>query len=451
MTSGVYGMFCIPEGAVFVLDKLTAAGFQAYVVGGCVRDSLLGKEPKDWDICTSATPEEMQMVFRGCHVVETGLKHGTLTVVVDHVPYEVTTFRVDGEYTDHRHPDQVTFVTDVRADLARRDFTVNAMAYHPDTGVVDAFEGQVDLVRRVIRCVGDAKTRFDEDALRILRALRFASVYGFDIEEETSHAVHMLKHTLKGVAAERIREEMTKMLCGRGVGAILREYSDVIMEVIPALRPMVGFDQCSKWHRYDVWEHTVRTIENAPAIPVLRWAALLHDCGKPACFAKDENGAGHCRGHQEKSGEMTVRIMADMRMDNATRDRVVLLAGHHDAELSTDTVVLRHALNRFGEDALRQLLQLQRADELSKGTLVDAEVHACFDGIEAALDALLATNPCVTLKQLAVTGGDLMAAGVPKGKAVGQCLNALLNAVLDERLPNEKEALLAEVAALQMR
>lgn len=248
-------MIELPVGARRILEALHTAGYQAYVVGGCVRDSLLGKAPKDWDLCTSATPRQMQQVFAGWHVVETGLQHGTLTVVVDHVPYEVTTFRVDGAYTDHRHPDEVTFVTDVREDLARRDFTVNAMAYHPVTGVVDAFGGQEDLKRGIIRCVGDAPTRFEEDALRILRALRFSSVYGFAIDGTTAQAAHTLKHTLQGVAAERIQVELTKMLCGQGAGMILRRYADVIAQVVPAVLPMIGFDQKTPWHRYDVWEH----------------------------------------------------------------------------------------------------------------------------------------------------------------------------------------------------
>lgn len=444
-------MIELPVGALRILEALHTAGYQAYVVGGCVRDSLLGKVPKDWDLCTSATPGQMQQVFAGWHVVETGLQHGTLTVVVDHVPYEVTTFRVDGAYTDHRHPDEVTFVTDVREDLARRDFTVNAMAYHPVTGVVDAFGGQEDLKRGIIRCVGDAPTRFEEDALRILRALRFSSVYGFAIDDTTAQAAHTLKHTLQGVAAERIQVELTKMLCGQGVGMILRRYADVIVQVVPAVLPMIGFDQKTPWHRYDVWEHTVQVVESAPASPALRWAALLHDSGKPACFTVDEGGVGHAWGHQDRSAEIAVQVMSAMKMDNATRDRVVLLTANHDLDMSPDTRLLRSRLHQFGEEALRQLLQLQRADEHAKGTLDALAVDARFDAITQALDALLATDPCVTLRQLAVGGGDLMALGLPRGRAIGQTLNALLDAVLDERLPNERSALLAEASARMNR
>ena len=251
-------MLTIPAGADFILRRLMENGFDAYVVGGCVRDSLLGLFPHDWDICTSARPEQMQAVFADCRVIETGLKHGTLTVLHDRIPYEVTTFRVDGGYTDHRHPDNVSFVSNVVDDLARRDFTVNAMAWNPQTGLVDAFHGQEDLRAGIIRAVGDPKTRFTEDALRILRALRFASVYGFRIDDATSQAAHDLRHTLTDVAAERIRVELAKLLCGQGAADILRAYPDVVFVLLPQLRAMHGFDQHNPHHRYDVWEHTLR-------------------------------------------------------------------------------------------------------------------------------------------------------------------------------------------------
>ncbi|MGN0747078.1 MAG: CCA tRNA nucleotidyltransferase [Aristaeellaceae bacterium] len=435
-------MIQLPEGAAFVVDRLTRAGYPAYVVGGCVRDALLGIAPKDWDVCTAATPEEMQRVFAGCHVVETGLKHGTLTVVVNHVPYEVTTFRVDGGYTDHRHPDHVTFVADVREDLARRDFTVNAMAYHPDTGLVDAFHGREDLAAGVIRCVGDPGKRFGEDALRILRALRFASVYGFTMEEQTARAVHSLKKTLHGVAAERIRVELGKLLCGRGAEAILRDYADVIMEVLPALRPMVGFDQRTPYHRYDVWEHTIRAVGAVAPVETLRWTMLLHDSGKPACFTLDEKGRGHAFGHGERSVEIAREAMAFLRVDNATRDRVLMLVARHDMALSDSPVLLRRCLHDMGEEALRQLIEVQRADERAKGITPPETADARAQAMNAALDAVLDTNPCVTLKQLAVRGSDLAGAGVPGGKAVGECLRYLLDRVMEDTLPNDRGALL---------
>ena len=435
-------MIQLPEGAAFVVDRLTHAGYPAYVVGGCVRDALLGIAPKDWDVCTAATPEEMQRVFAGCHVVETGLKHGTLTVVVNHVPYEVTTFRVDGDYTDHRHPDHVTFVADVREDLARRDFTVNAMAYHPDTGLVDAFQGREDLAAGVIRCVGDPGKRFGEDALRILRALRFASVYGFAIDEQTSRAVHSLKTTLHGVAAERIRVELGKLLCGRGAETILRDYADVILEVLPALAPMVGFDQRTPYHRYDVWEHTIRAVGAVAPVETLRWTMLLHDSGKPACFTLDERGQGHAFGHGERSVEIAREAMALLRVDNATRDRVLTLVARHDMPLSGSPVLLRRCLHDMGEEALRQLIEVQRADERAKGVTPPEVIDARAQALHAALDTVLATNPCVTLKQLALRGSDLAQAGVPGGKAVGECLRYLLERVMEDPAQNDRETLM---------
>ncbi|MBQ8313083.1 MAG: HD domain-containing protein [Clostridia bacterium] len=442
-------MFDLPAGAAFIINRLNEHGHQAYVVGGCVRDSLLGIAPKDWDICTSALPEEMQRIFRDQHVVETGLKHGTLTVVLEHVPYEVTTFRVDGEYTDHRHPDEVRFVQDVREDLARRDFTVNAMAYHPETGLVDAFGGQEDLAVGIIRCVGEAERRFDEDALRILRALRFASTYCFAIEEETAAAVHSLKETLADVAAERIRVEVAKLLCGKGAGDILRTYHDVIGQVIPQVKPMVGFEQHTPFHKYDVWEHTIRAVEAAPATEVLRLTMLLHDSGKPAAFTMDEKGVGHAYGHHKISAEIADEVLTALRVDNATHDRVRLLVECHDWPLSTERTLLKRRLHKFGEEALWQLIEVQRADAMGKGTVTEAEVEARMDGIRAALAELIASQPCVTLKDLAVRGGDLMAAGL-KGKAIGVCLEHLLTEVMAERLENQRDTLLEAAAQWKM-
>ena len=436
-------MVTMPAGAAFVLQRLKENGFQGYVVGGCVRDSLLGRAPKDWDICTDALPEEMQRVFRDQHVIETGLKHGTLTVMYDHEPYEVTTFRVDGEYTDHRHPDEVRFVKNVVDDLARRDFTVNAMAWNPQSGLVDAFGGQEDLRAGVIRCVGEADRRFGEDALRIMRALRFASVYGFDIEAETAAAVHLLKDTLRDVAAERIRVELAKLLCGQGAGKMLREYADVFFAILPQLAPMHGFDQRTPYHAYDVWEHTVRAVENAPSTETLRLTLLLHDAGKPAAFTVDEQGVGHAHGHHRLSAEIAAEVLAYLRLDNATRDRILMLVEHHDWPLSTERTLLKRRLNRLGEEALYQLIEVQRADALGKGTEAAADVEARTEELRLALTALLAERPCVTLRDMAVNGRDLMAEGIAHGRQLGETLNWLLAEVLNERLPNEREALLS--------
>ncbi len=442
----------LPAHVSDLLTRLTQAGFSAYVVGGCVRDSLLDLTPHDWDICTSALPEQMQSVFSGLHTVETGLKHGTLTVIVEHVPYEVTTYRIDGDYTDHRHPDSVRFVDDLTQDLARRDFTVNAMAWSPDAGLADPFGGQRDLADGLIRCVGKPEQRFEEDALRVLRALRFASVYDFAIEPATASALRAKAPDLKLVAGERIREELLKLLCGKAAGRILREYPEVIAEIIPAIRPMIGYDQRNHHHSYDLWEHTVRGVEGVPADPVLRLVMLLHDTGKPAVRTTDEKGEGHYKGHPKVSEEIARRTAESLRLDNAFRDRLCTLVLHHDTplrtqdgEINTDRSFLLRRLNRYGEENLRALFIIHCSDRIATGYSTPEREKARLAERMAALDALLAEQPCFALKDLAVNGRDLTAAGL-KGKAVGEALQALLEAVMDARVPNEKEALLSELA-----
>ena len=437
----------LPREVSDLIDRLEQAGYSAYAVGGCVRDSLLSLRPHDWDLCTSARPEEMQAVFRGEHLAETGLKHGTLTVVIDHHPYEITTFRTDGTYTDHRHPDSVTFVEDVSGDLARRDFTVNAMAYSPRTGLVDLFGGRRDLENRVIRCVGTPADRFREDALRILRALRFASAYDFALEAETDKALRMLAPTLKTVAAERIQAELLKLLCGPGAGRILRAYPDVLTVIIPEIGPMVGYDQRNHHHHFDLWEHTVQAVENMPAEPDLRLTMLLHDTGKPAVCTVDDRGEAHYRGHQAASAVIAERVTDELRCDRKTRDRVIRLVRYHDIPLRTDSGAvnldrsfLLRRLNRFGEEDFRALILIHRADRIATGhSPREREDRRMAERI-AALDALLAEKPCFTLKDLAVNGNDLQALGL-KGPAVGDALKQLLDAVMDGRIPNEKAQL----------
>ncbi len=434
----------LPAGALFLLSRLNACGHQAYVVGGCVRDSLLGRTPKDWDICTSATPEEMRHAFDGLHVIETGLQHGTLTAVVDHEPYEVTTFRVDGAYTDHRHPDSVTFVRDVRDDLSRRDFTVNAMAYSPETGLVDAYGGREDLRRRLIRCVGEPSARFQEDALRILRALRFASVYGFAIDPDTAQAIRQLYPTLRDVAAERIRVELDKLLCGTAAEDILRAYPEVFTFLLPEMAPCVGFVQRTAYHRFDVWEHCLQAVGHVPPDPVLRLTMLLHDSGKPACFTVDAAGIGHARGHPRASRALAEQVLTRLKYDNATRDRVLTLVACHDVPLEPDPKLLTRRLHQLGEDALRQLIEVHRADNLAKGTAAPVAVEGWYRHVLLALDELLAQKPCFTLRDLAARGDDLAALGIPRGPALGACLNDLLEQVMDGAVPNDRDALLGQ-------
>ena len=431
-----------------LIDRLKDAGFSAYAVGGCVRDSLLGLEPHDWDICTSALPDQMLEVFRDFRTADTGLKHGTLMVIVDHAPYEITTFRVDGDYTDHRHPDSVIFVDDLTKDLARRDFTVNAMAWSPETGLQDPFGGQEDLSARLIRCVGEAKQRFEEDALRVLRALRFAAVYDFTIEPATASALREKAPELKRIAGERIREELLKLLCGQAAGRILREYPEVLAEIIPEIRPMIGYDQQNHHHSYDLWEHTVRGVEGVPADPVLRLAMLLHDTGKPSVRTTDDKGEGHYYGHPKVSEEIARKTADALHLDNAFRDRLCTLVRHHDTplrtpggEINTDRSFLLRRLNKYGEENLRALFLIHCADRIATGYSTPEREKARLRDRNDALDALLAEQPCFTLKDLAVNGRDLTALGL-KGKAVGDALQSLLEAVMDGLVPNEKEALL---------
>lgn len=446
--------FSMPRAAEQIIERLNQAGFEAYAVGGCVRDSLIGRKPKDWDICTSASPLEVERVFEGepsARIVETGLQHGTVTIVVDHLPYEVTTYRADGSYTDHRHPDSVRFVHQLREDLARRDFTVNAMAYHPDEGIQDYFGGKEDLRRGLIRCVGEAEQRFDEDALRILRALRFASVYGFSIEEETGRAIRHLYGTLSHVAPERIWQEMQKLLCGKGVREILMAYPEVICSIFPELSPCIGFLQHNPYHQFSVYEHLVRSTAEIPPETVLRLTMLFHDAGKPQAFFVDERGIGHAYGHAAFSVELAQSAMARLRVDNKTRDRVLLLVKEHDLPLERNRNELKRRLGKFGEEALLQLLEVQRADALGKGAFEREAVEQLHLERIALLRELLDEHPCVTLKDLAVNGKDLLSTGIPAGKQIGTTLDALLDQVISGKLPNEREELLAEALRLNRK
>ena len=448
-----HDLITLPSPVSFLMNRLCQAGFSAYAVGGCIRDSLLGRSPHDWDICTSALPEQIQHVFADQRLVTTGLKHGTVTVVLDHIPFEITTFRVDGAYSDHRHPDGVIFVRDIRDDLARRDFTINAMAFSSSEGLVDAFEGQRDLDRHIIRCVGDPSLRFEEDALRILRALRFASVYDFTVDPLTDEALRRLAPTLSRVAAERIREEFIKLLCGPGAGRILRSYPRVIAEFLPEISPMIGYDQNNHHHLYDLWEHTVRAVENIPPDPVLRVTMLLHDTGKPAVRVTDSQGESHYPGHQPASARIAEAALNRLRFDHESRDRILLLIENHDiplrnaqGEVNVDQRFLLRRLHRFGEANLRALFLIHRADRTATGySTAERETLRCQER-ENALNALLAQNPCFQLKDLAVNGRDLLAAGL-RGREIGETLQRLLEAVMNQEVPNEREALLARLTA----
>lgn len=422
-----------------VLTALEAAGYEAWCVGGCVRDLMLGRAPEDWDVTTNALPEATMALF-GSHAFPTGLRHGTVTVREEHRSVEVTTYRVDGDYHDHRRPDTVVFTPSLEEDLRRRDFTVNAMALSLRGDLRDPFGGQADLKAGVLRCVGKPERRFGEDALRILRGLRFAAVLGFAMDPATAAGIHGHRALLKDIAAERIRVELFKLLCGKDAAAVLWEYPDVVGVFWPEILPMVGFDQRNRHHCYDVWEHTLHAVEAVEPEPVLRCAMLLHDVGKPRCFTVDQDGNGHFYGHPEISRELADDMLRRLKCAAAFREMVVRLVEWHDRNIPRTDRGLRRALRALGEEDLRRLILVKRADNLAQAPEY-RDTQREIDRAEAILDKLVAAAACFSLGQLTVNGRDLAALGL-SGPEIGRTLNALLDKVVDGELPNERTALL---------
>ena len=430
----------MPQPVKEVLCRLNDAGYAAYAVGGCIRDLLLGREPDDWDITTAARPEQVMSLFAG-HCIPTGLQHGTVTVRQGGGSYEVTTFRTDGIYSDHRHPDSVSFSDTLEEDLKRRDFTIGAMAMDAGERIIDLFGGREDLLAGRIRAVGSADRRFDEDALRIMRALRFASVLGFSLEEETAAAARRCAPMLRAIAVERLRVEMTKLLCGRDAAKVLLEYPDVISVFLPEILPAVGLDQRNVHHIYDVWGHTAHAVAAATEDPIVRWTMLFHDLGKPNCFTVDEGGVGHFYGHGKESLKIALAAMSRMKFSNEDRDAVAKLVDWHDRVIPVTPKGIRRCLNALGTEGTRRLIAVKRADNLAQSPIYRSRQQE-LDRAEEILEELLAQDACFSLKQLAVKGGDVMTLGL-KGPAVGEMLQCLLEKVLEESLPNEREALLA--------
>ena len=431
----------IPEEVRKVLRELEEGGYEAWCVGGCVRDLLMGRAPDDWDVTTSALPEETLALF-GARAIPTGLQHGTVTVRTDAGPVEVTTYRTDGTYRDHRRPESVVFTRSLREDLARRDFTVNAMAMNASGEIYDPMDGRADLAAGCRRCVGDPVCRFEEDALRIMRGLRFASVLGFSIDRETSEGIRCKAELLKSIAVERIRVEMDKLLCGAGVEKILREYPDVLGVFLPEILPTVGFDQNTPYHCYDVWEHTIRSVAAAPREIVVRLTMLLHDLGKPAVYS-EVDGCGHFYGHAKVSHRMAEDVLRRLKYDNGTREKVLVLIERHDGVLQPTEKSVRRALRVLGETGLRRLLEVKRADNRAQAPAY-ANRRLEIDELETMMEELLAQDACFSLKQLAVNGRDLMALGL-RGKEIGMELERLLSAVVDGNLPNQKEILIESI------
>lgn len=431
----------LPQQVRKILEELSAAGFEAAVVGGCVRDSLLGRKPQDWDVTTSALPQQSMEALKDFTVLETGLKHGTVTAVPDGMPVEITTYRVDGGYSDSRHPDRVTFTRSLREDLARRDFTINALAYSEEHGVIDCFGGRDDLADGIVRCVGDPALRFGEDALRIMRGLRFASVLGFSVEAETARSMRAQKSLLDRIAKERIGAELTKLLCGKGAQDILFGFYDVLGQVLPELLPMVGFGQNNPYHRYDVWEHTARAVGAVEPEPVLRLTMLLHDSGKPHCYTQDSRGVGHFYGHAKISGQLADTALKRLKFDSRTIRRVLLLIRYHDLPPHNTEKWIRRQLCRIGEENLRALLSVKEADCRAQNPDFLYRLDQLGE-VRRTLSRVLAENQCFSLRDLKVDGNDLIALGFPAGKELGETLRLLLNEVIDGKCPNERVALL---------
>lgn len=431
----------LPEKVNMIIGTLQAHGHEAYAVGGCVRDSILGREPDDWDITTSATPLETKALFK--KTFDTGIEHGTITVLLDKEAFEVTTYRVDGTYEDSRHPKEVTFTRCLQEDLLRRDFTINAMAYNDEEGLVDIFGGMEDLKNETIRCVGNAEERFGEDALRILRAVRFAAQLGFEIEKETQKGIVKLAPTLANISAERIQVELVKMLVSPNPGLIKMAYELGITKVIlPEFDEMMKTTQETPHHKYSVGEHTLKAIEAIRADKVLRLTMLLHDIAKPQMKTIDGSGVAHFKMHDVKGAEMAKEILRRLKFDNDTLGKVTKLIQYHDYRIPAEPKRVRRAMNKIGEDLFPAYLEVREADTLAQSDYLREEKLKNIHEMAICYQEILEKNECVSLKDLAVSGKDLIANGMQPGKEVGEVLDKLLEMVIENPELNTKETLL---------
>lgn len=434
----------IPQFAQAVADRLTKMGYEAYFVGGCVRDAIIGRNMNDYDIATNALPDEMKTVFADMKIIPTGEKHGTMTVVSQGENIEVTTYRVDGEYEDGRRPMSVSFTKNITDDLARRDFTVNAICYNGK--FVDPFGGRDDIEKQVIRTVGDPDTRFGEDALRIMRALRFAATLGFSISDDTKKSIHKNKELLKKVSAERIFTEFSKLVTGEYAADVLLEYSDVIGVFIPEILPCVGFDQKNEYHIYDVYEHIVRALDASENDLKIRLAVFFHDIGKPECFTLDEKG-GHFKGHDKKSAQISRDVLKRLKADNDTVDTIELLVREHQRDILPEKRYVKRCLSKIPYDMFDMLLKVKYADTLAHSDKAKGNFEV-LEKLKNLREEIEAEGACLSLKDLAINGNDLKKMGVTEGKKIGEILNALLEKVIDGEIENEREQLIEIVKAL---
>lgn len=434
----------LPEKVQHIIEALESGGYEAFAVGGCIRDSLLNRNPQDWDITTSAKPEEVKKVFN--RTVDTGIQHGTVTVLLEGEGFEVTTYRIDGKYEDNRHPKNVTFTPNLKEDLRRRDFTINAMAYNESQGLIDLFGGEEDLGRGVIRCVGDARERFSEDALRMMRAVRFGAQLGFSIQEETRAAIEALAPALSKISAERIQTELVKLVVSRHPQEMRTLYETGITAVVlPEFDAMMETEQNNPHHRYTVGEHTIAAMGNVPGDKVLRLAMLFHDVAKPVCLTTDQEGIHHFHGHPGKGADMTEKILRRLKFDNDTIEKVCTLVRGHDDNPPVTPRNIRRAMVRLGLEAYPDIFAVKRADILAQSDYQRQEKLEYLREYEKCYEMILQKRQCLSLKELAVNGRDLMELGIPSGKGLGEVLKKLFDIVLEEPERNTREELLAAV------
>ena len=438
----------LPYNARFIIDRLQQSGYSCYAVGGCVRDSILGRDPADWDFTTSALPEEIEEVFSDCRTLNFGKQFGTIGVILDDEQYEITTYRLDGDYTDARHPDAVSFSSSLEDDLSRRDFTVNAMAYNDTDGLIDYFGGQRDLEYGVIRCVGVATNRFAEDALRILRALRFAAVLGFSIEPSTSDAILTGRKMLSAIASERISDELLKLLCGAKVDFVLRRYRSVFAVFIPELVGTFDFEQNNKHHNRDVYRHTVASVKNIEPDPLLRTTMLFHDIGKPMSQTVDKRGVSHYQNHPVLGAAMTEEILRRLCMPRRFIEEVTTLIRYHDVRVKPDAVQIKQLLGTLGVDSVRRLYKIQRADILAQSQYHREEKLANLAAVMTETERILSAGECYNLRMLDISGADLLRIGITSGEQIGKMLETLLNMVINGELSNDKMSLIAAAKAI---
>ena len=431
----------IPENVLNIIKTLNSNGYEAYIVGGCVRDSIIGKTPYDWDIATNASPDNVKNLFE--NTVDTGIKHGTVTVIIHNETYEITTYRIDGKYIDNRRPENVRFTNSLEKDLARRDFTINAIAFHPKTSFFDPFDGIIDIKSKVVRCVGNPNERFVEDALRMIRAVRFSAQLGFEIESVTFDSIYMNSSIISKISSERIQEELTKIITSDNPSKLrLLVDSNIMKYVIPEFVDCFDTPQNNPNHIYNVGEHILCALENIENNPVLRWTMLLHDIGKPVTRTTDENNIDHFHGHQAEGVKISLNILKRLKFDNKTTDKILRLVKYHDRQIAPDLVPVRRAVRKLGDDIFSDLLKVKEADYKGQGSKYTGKNLLNLKKIKEIYKTIKESSQCVSLNSLVINGSDLINLGMEQGPRLGKVLNSLLDEVIDNPSLNNRNDLI---------